>query len=151
MTKPEEAAACFESGFSCSQAVFSTFATELGMDRDLALGAAGAFGAGMAGRAETCGAVSGALMVLGMKHAKRDPKDDPAREKTYALADEFIRRFEHRHGSIMCRSLVGYDLRIPEEYAAAQEIGAFAGTCPNLVREAAQILEELEQEQADSR
>lgn len=143
LSRAEVAAAYFKSGFSCSQAVFSAFAVELGMDEALALGAAGAFGGGLAGRAETCGAVTGALMVLGLKYGKRQPEDNPAKEKTYAAAGEFIRRFEARHGSILCRDLLGYNMSIPEEYAAAREAGAFRAACPGLVREAALILEDL--------
>jgi C_GCAxxG_C_C family probable redox protein len=143
MNRSKQALEYFTSGFSCSQAVFSAFAEELGVDRDTALGAAGAFGGGMAGRAETCGAVTGALMVLGLKYGKRQPEDNAAKEKTYALAGEFIQRFESHRGSILCRSLVGYDLRLPDEYAAAKEAGAFRATCPELVREAALILDEL--------
>jgi C_GCAxxG_C_C family probable redox protein len=143
MKQSNEAVECFTSGFSCSQAVFSTFAEKMGMDRQMALGVAGAFGGGMVGRGETCGVVTGALMVLGLKYAKRQPGDNAAKEHTYALAEEFIHRFESQRGSIICRSLVGYDLSIPAEHAAAKDSGIFRETCPELVREAVLILEDI--------
>ena len=65
--KVEKAAAYFENGFCCSQAVFTTFATEYGMDEALALKIATQFGGG-ARKGEMCGSVSGALMALGLKY-----------------------------------------------------------------------------------
>ena len=69
MSKAEVAVDCFEEGFNCSQAVVSAFAPELGLDRETALRVAAAFGGGMGRTGETCGAVSGALMVIGMQLA----------------------------------------------------------------------------------
>jgi C_GCAxxG_C_C family probable redox protein len=143
MTKSEQAAGCFQSGFSCSQAVFSPFAAEWGMDQETALAIGGAFGGGIARRGETCGAVSGALMALGLKYGKRRPEDDAAKAETTALAQEFIRRFEDQFGTIQCKTLVGYDLSDPAEAAAGHQAGAFTRTCPGLVLRAAEILEEL--------
>ena len=66
MSIADQAIACFDDGFSCSQAVFSVFAPQLGLDRVAALKVAGAFGGGMGRMGETCGAVPGALMVSGL-------------------------------------------------------------------------------------
>jgi C_GCAxxG_C_C family probable redox protein len=142
-TMADRAADCFSSGFSCSQAVFSTFAKSYGMDEETSLRVAGAFGAGMAGRAEACGAVTGAFLALGLKYGKKHPEDNAAREKTYQLAADFVRRFEEKRGSIVCRKLTGYDISRPEEYQAAKQAGVFKEVCPQLVREAASILEEI--------
>jgi C_GCAxxG_C_C family probable redox protein len=139
----DQALDCFRSGFSCSQAVFSTYAESLGVDRTTALKTAGAFGAGIAGRAEMCGAVSGALMAIGLKHGKSEPKDNTSRDHTYVLANEFLSRFNNLHGSILCRELVGYDLSQPDQYQAARQAGAFKETCPQLVRQAGLLLEEI--------
>ena len=86
--RAEEAVACFKSDFSCSQAVFSVYAEQLGLDKQVALKISCAFGGGMARMAETCGAVTGALMVIGLKHGKARPDDNDARDRTYALAGE---------------------------------------------------------------
>jgi C_GCAxxG_C_C family probable redox protein len=143
MTKTNQTVTCFNEGFSCSQAVFSTYAVELGMERATALRTAGAFGGGIAGRGETCGAVTGALMALGLKYGKSDPGDQAARDKTYALAHEFIERFEAKHGSILCSTLTGCDMTNAAQKQAASESGIFKTLCPELVRTAAQILEEI--------
>ena len=139
----EEAVACFQGGFNCAQAVLSAFVPELGLARELALRVAGALGGGMARSGATCGAVTGALMAIGLKYGKCRPGDDAARERAYALAGEFLRRFQAGHGSTLCRELLGHDLSTPAGREAAQEAGLYETLCPQLVRDAAEIVEEL--------
>lgn len=115
----------------------------MGLDRERALKVAGAFGGGMARMGETCGAVTGALMVIGLKYGNTKTGDDGARERTYELVEEFVTRFKSRHGSIVCRELLGYDLSNPEERTAARKKGLFTTLCPKLVRDATKILEEI--------
>ena len=67
MNHAQKARDLFLSGCSCSQAVFAAFADDFGMDQDTALRLASSFGGGMGGMRETCGAVSGMLMVAGLK------------------------------------------------------------------------------------
>lgn len=138
-----EALALFERGFNCAQAVCAACAAPLGLKEPVALRAAQAFGGGIAHRGETCGALSGALIVLGLKYGKVEALDDSARDATYAKARELFRRFEALHGSSVCRELIGFDLSDPEQYAEAKEAGVFKSTCPRLVRDAAEILGEL--------
>ena len=115
----------------------------MGLDRELALKVAGTFGGGMARMGETCGAVTGAFMTIGLKYGKATAKDDAARDKTYDLVKEFVTKFQSRQGSIVCRELLGYDLSNPEGRKAAYEKGIFDTLCPQLVRDAAEILEEI--------
>ncbi|MCX5867616.1 MAG: C-GCAxxG-C-C family protein [Proteobacteria bacterium] len=138
-----QAVARFQEGFSCSQAVFSVFAEKFGLDREIALKVAGAFGGGMARMGETCGAVTGALMVIGLKHGKFRVEDEEARERTYKLVGEFVKRFKAANGSTVCKELLGFNLSVPEEARAAKEKGLFKTICPRLVRDAAEILEEM--------
>ena len=85
----------FSEGFSCSQSVLAAFAPELGLDADAALRVSAAFGGGMGRTGGTCGAVTGALMALGLKYGAT-VADPVAKERTYALTREFIARFEAR-------------------------------------------------------
>jgi len=142
-SKVEEAAAYFEQGFSCSQAVFATYAGSLGLKPEIALPIADAFGAGMGGMAETCGAVTGAFMVIGLKYGRVHPEDAEAKEKTRRLIKEFVRRFKNRHGSITCKTLLDVDISTDEGMKAAREKGLFDTHCPKFVRDAAEILEKL--------
>jgi C_GCAxxG_C_C family probable redox protein len=108
----------FSQGFSCSQSVFSAFAAQFGIAEDLALKIASPFGGGVARQGEVCGAVTGALMVIALKHGTITPEN---KEEIYKISQEFIHRFEEKHGSIVCRKLVGFDISISEEFQKARE------------------------------
>jgi len=133
----------FEDGFNCAQAVFSAFSVKDGVPEELALKAAAAFGAGIARRAEACGAVTGALMAIGLRYGATDAGDQTSKEKTYALAQEIMRRFESLHGSIECRKLLGIDLSTPEGMAEAKKKKVHSTVCPAFVRDAARLVVEL--------
>ena len=148
MSNVDLAVACFKEGYNCSQAVFSTYAPTLGpalgLDRETALRVAAPFGGGMGRTGETCGAASGALMVMGLRYGQATAEDKDAKEKTYKLAAEFLSRFAARNdGCVKCRELLGYDVGDPEDRQAAREQGLFETRCPKFVRDAAEIVEQL--------
>ena len=139
----ERAVSTFDEGFNCSQSVFTAWAEELGLDRETALRVATAFGGGMGHRGDTCGAVTGAFMAIGLKHGRLRADDEETRDLAYALVNRFVEEFEWRHGSVVCRELLGCDISTPEgmEHASRNNL---AGTrCPNFVRDAAEILKDL--------
>lgn len=70
-----------------------------------------------------------------------DPGDNAATEKTRALVLDFIVDFTQRHGSINCIELLGYDLSDPGRYEKTRSGGLFFTKCPELVLDAACILE----------
>jgi C_GCAxxG_C_C family probable redox protein len=143
MSRSDDAALSFMSRFTCSAAVFSTFSEELGLDSETAKKIACGFGAGVSKTGNMCGAVSGAIMVIGLKYGKSRAGDDDATEKTRALTREFLREFSARNGSINCTELLGYNLRIPEDYEKAAASGIFRTACPGYVRDAVEILEKI--------
>jgi C_GCAxxG_C_C family probable redox protein len=108
----------FADGFNCSQAVFSAFADDFGLDEDTALKVASGFGGGMGRMAETCGAITGAMMVLGLKFGSASP-DWKTKELVYEKVREFADCFKARNGSLLCRDLLGCDVSTPEGYQAA--------------------------------
>jgi C_GCAxxG_C_C family probable redox protein len=142
MNQIHQAVSCFQEGFSCSQAVFSTYAPRFGLDHEMAFRVAGAFGSGM-GTGETCGAVTGAFLVIGLMHGKTKADDDKAREKTFALVKEFVAGFKARNKSILCRELLGCDVSTPGGMRAASEQGLFATLCPKFVKDTAEIIEQI--------
>lgn len=97
----------------------------------------------MARTGETCGAVTGAMMVIGLRHAKVRPDDDASRELAYALAQEFMDAFRQRNRFLLCRELLGVDVSTPEGMKEVREKDLFATVCPEFVRDAAEIVEEL--------
>lgn len=142
MDRAEQAIEIFKAGFNCSQAVLAAVAEDLGLEYTKALAVAAGFGGGMR-MAGPCGAVSGACMAIGLKYGKTTPEDDPARDKTYALVQEFASRFRALHHSVFCRDLIGCDMSTPEGYAEAKEKRVFLDICPRLVADAVKILEEV--------
>jgi C_GCAxxG_C_C family probable redox protein len=143
MQRIEAAVASFQSGFSCSQAVLAAYADLFGMDRETAVRIAAGFGGGMGRMANTCGAVTGALMVLGLKYGATDATDRQAKEAVYERVREFSRRFAARHGSTVCRDLLGCDISTPAGVERARQGSLFTSACPKFVQSAAEILEEL--------
>jgi C_GCAxxG_C_C family probable redox protein len=125
---------------NCSQAVLTAFCEELGLERNLALKLAMGFGGGMGRAGLTCGAVTGAYMVIGLKQPQVTAE---TKEKVYCLVRDFSREFARIHGSTECRKLLGYDLSRPEEYAEAQAKGLFTTVCPRMVAGSIEILEKM--------
>ena len=97
----------------------------------------------MGSMGETCGAVTGAFMVVGLKHGMTKSGADEAREKTDAVVHEFVVRFKSRNGTIVCRELLGCDISTPEGLKTAERERHFKKLCPGFVQDAAEILEEI--------
>lgn len=143
MKKPESAVSLFGGGLSCSQAILSIYGEPFGLDSTTAIKVAGAFGGGMAQMGETCGAVTGAFMVIGLRFGMSKPEDFEAKQKTYDITREFVKRFKERRKSIVCRELLGCEIGNPEGMQTALDKGLFMNLCPELVRDAAIILEDI--------
>jgi C_GCAxxG_C_C family probable redox protein len=143
MSKSDCAVSFFRQGFSCSQAVAAAFAPDCGLDKETALRLSQGFGGGIARRADWCGALTGAILIIGLKHGRTRAEDAAARDKTYALVHELIARFTARHGQARCRDLLGCDLSTPEGQKKVDELKLHQSKCEAFVRDAAAILEEL--------
>ncbi|MBW2172825.1 MAG: C_GCAxxG_C_C family protein [Deltaproteobacteria bacterium] len=143
MTRVEHALSMFKEGFVCSQALLAAYGEQFGLKRETALKVAAAFGGGLCRMGETCGAVTGALMVIGLKYGNVKAKDKKAREKTYELAREFVRGFEDRNGTINCKRLLDCDISTPEGLSTAREKKLFQTVCPKYVQDAAEIVEQI--------
>ena len=139
----EQAVACFKEGFSCSQAILSSFAEGFGLDRNMALKLAGGFGGGMGRMALTCGAVTGAYMVIGLKHGATTAQDRQAKERTYQLVRAFNEKFKSRNQSVICKDLLGCDISTPTGFEEAGQRNLLTTVCPKLVQDAAEVLEEI--------
>lgn len=139
----EEAAKCFDEGFNCCQAVFSTYSEQLGLDRETALKISSPFGGGIARMGDTCGAVTGALMLIGLKEGKYLAEDDEAKDKCYRLSQEFIGRFKELYGSTICREILSCDLSTENGQKFAKEHNLTKTLCPGFVRDATRIVENL--------
>ena len=143
--KSEQAVEYFRNGLNCSQVVLSSYSEEFGLDCERASRIATGFGGGMR-MAETCGAVTGAFMVLGLKYGSSSAEDKEAKAKTYEKIVEYTRRFKARNGSVTCSQLLGCDISTPEGMKEAQDKSLFSSVCPRMVQDAVEILEEMIEE-----
>ena len=144
MNRVEKAQSMMQAGFNCSQAILSTYASELGLDLSTAKKIASAFGGGMARMGETCGAVTGAFMVIGLKHGFTSEEEQSQKDATYECVKEFVKRFEQRRGSIKCRELIECDISTPHGYQRAVDQKLFESICmKRVIRDASEILEEI--------
>jgi len=141
MNKSQIAVSCFNNGFNCSQAVFSAFSPELGIPETAAFKIACPFGAGMGRMQETCGAVTGAFMVIGLKHGKSNTDEERLKQLSYDLVNKFTEMFRERNKTIKCRDLIGMDISTREGLQKARDMGLFTSLCAKYVRDAVEIIE----------
>ena len=143
MNHADIAATVFSQGFSCSQAVLAAYAPECGLDRDTALKISAGFGGGMGRMGQTCGAVTGAYMAIGLKHGATSGQDQEAKKTTYRIVREFTEKFKARNGSVNCKELLGCDISTPEGFEEMKRKGLHGTVCTKMVRDACEILDEL--------
>lgn len=129
-----------EAGLSCSEAILVTYAGRFGLPRALAMRIAGGFGGGMGLMGETCGAVTAAFMVLGLRFGADSIEDIFSRQNTYLQVADFAERFKHSRGSLLCRELcVGHSMSTKAKAEALRKSGL-----PSLmIQTAAEILDDM--------
>lgn len=142
MKRSDTAAAFFKEGHDCAQSLLAAFDDVTGLGRDTALKLGSAFAGGMGKTGGTCGAVTGSIMVIGLRSGSADPKDKEAKEKTSSLVREFMERFKSLNKSTTCRELIGHDVQLlgslpPEVRKDVHK------QCAKCVRNAVEILEEM--------
>lgn len=135
--RSDRAVELFRKGFSCSQSVFAGYADLFGLDKDTALRIADGFGGGVARRQGICGAVSGAVMLLGLRYGRTVAEDTESHERTCSLANGLIESFIQKYGSTDCRDILGCD------WPTFKSKGLRTSVCEKCVKDAAQMVEEL--------
>ncbi|MCP4571545.1 MAG: C_GCAxxG_C_C family protein [bacterium] len=143
MTRVEQAVQMFVDGYSCAQSLAATYGPDHGLPRETALSLASPFAGGVSCTGGTCGGVAGALLVLGLAHGPRELSDEAGYDRIRSLTQEFLRRFRAREGSILCTDILGHDLTKPGVLERVQEQKLSLETCPQAVRTAAEILEDM--------
>lgn len=138
----EEIRGLFLQGIDCSQVVTGEFAHEMKLDQDQARKIASCFGGGMM-CGETCGAVTGALMVIGMVYGHSREGDQEQKDLMTAKTAEFKKLFLENYPSCMCRDLLGHDISKPGEMDRVLEKGLLAEFCPCVVEDVIRILEKM--------
>ena len=120
MGKAETAAKCFVN-YNCAQSVLAAYAEDYGLEKEKALQMAVGFGAGMGRLQETCGAVTGAIMVLGLASGFKESDGRDKASEVYPKVRSFVDEFTAREGTVKCRDLLGCDLLSEEGHRYYQE------------------------------
>ena len=132
----------FNGGFNCSQAVLASFADTTDLDESAALKLAAGFGGGIGCTGGTCGALTGAIMALGLCYGTADSGDKTTKLEVYRKVRRLTEEYKLRTGSTICRELIGFDMSTPEGQSISKAPGAF-DRCDDFVRIAAEILDEM--------
>jgi len=143
MSRSDGAITIFSKGFNCTQAVLSSFSEEFGLDRVTAYRVASAFGGGMGHMGDTCGSVTGAFMVIGLKYGLTVADGSQSHWEAFSAVQGFVEEFKSRNGSIVCRDLLGFDISDRAKFREAMKQGIPQKICPKLVRDAVEITEGL--------
>ncbi len=142
MSSADKAIVLQKEGFSCSQAVLTAFCDRFGIDKNQALRIASSFGGGMHLN-QTCGAVTGALMVIGLKYGRIKADDITAKMNNIEFVNQFAQKFKQRHKSISCTELLGCDISTADGMQKAKDLCLIKQLCPAYVKSACEILEEI--------
>ncbi len=147
MTRREMAMANFKKGYNCSQSIVLAFSDLLPIDEKLLLKMASSFGGGMGRLREVCGSVSGMFMVVGMLYGYDGPQTGQIKADHYARVQELAHRFEEKHGTIVCREMLGLSVHhdVPTPEARTKEYYK-KRPCAEIIGDAAEILEQYIEE-----
>jgi C_GCAxxG_C_C family probable redox protein len=144
MKKEDKAIEYFRNHFNCSQAVFTVFGTDYGLPENECLKVTCAFGGGMGRQQFTCGAVTGAMMALGLKYGKALNDTEEKKQLTYLKTRELFAEFNKLHGSTNCRELLcGLDLNSTEDHKKIMEQRLFDIKCEKYVTDSVMIIEKI--------
>lgn len=143
MERSEQAKELFLSGYNCAQSVVISFADDLKYSKELVQKMSAGFGGGMGKKQETCGAVTGAIMVLGLIKGETVNNNDELKSEAYGAVKEFSRQFIAEYNTTNCRDLVGCDLNTPEGAAKFKEDKIMETTCAGCVKKAVEIVESI--------
>lgn len=140
----EKATEKFQQKYGCASSVLYGFCQKWGLEEDLALRLSCGFGGGIARTQDICGAVSGGIMVLGLKYGRGANDDMQVTDEMYRKTREFIARFRERQGSHLCRELIGdCELATEEGQRFFKENNLHEKICSPCVQCAVHLVEEM--------
>ena len=142
-TKTQKAISNFRGGLNCAQAVVTAFADDMHFDNSLAVGLACGFGGGMGRLQKTCGAVTGAIMIMGIHICKMHTDNKERKEKTYALVQDFNRRFRAIHGTSDCIDLLKCDLKTVEGQQYIKDNNLHEVVCEKCIADSIKIFGDI--------
>jgi C_GCAxxG_C_C family probable redox protein len=143
-TKSKVAVVKFSEGYNCAQSVLYSFCDDLKFEKDIALKMVCGFGAGMARKQEVCGAITGGIVVIGLKYGRGENDDREATELTYKKTNMLMEQFAEKHGTVMCHKLIsGCDLSTEAGRKQFKEDNLLNIICKPCVLSVVEILENI--------
>ena len=130
-TRVEETIKRHNKGYNCAQAVACTYCDLVGVDEETMFKMTEALGLGMGGMQGTCGAVTGACVLAGMKASTGNMEQPNSKMNSYQLAREITSQFQEQNGSLICKELKGVDT------------GKGLRPCQECIRDAAGLVEQV--------
>lgn len=130
-TRVEETIKKHDKGYNCAQAVACTYCDLVGVDEETMFKMTEALGLGMGGMLGTCGAVSGACVLAGMKRSTGNLEKPDSKAESYKLSREILKQFAEQNQSVVCKELKGV------------ETGKVLRACPDCIKDAAAIAEKV--------
>jgi C_GCAxxG_C_C family probable redox protein len=144
MKRKNNALKYFRSKFNCSQSVLAVFGPEYGISENDCLKIACAFGGGMGRQQHTCGAVTGALMVLGLRYGKGLDDTEDRKEFTYLKTREFFSEFVKLNSYSTCLDLLnGLKMNDPADHQKIKDLKLFDIKCEKYLSDAVEIVERI--------
>jgi C_GCAxxG_C_C family probable redox protein len=140
--KQQQAVNTFKSNFNCAQSVLTTFSEDFGLDKETAFSLTSGFGGGMGMLQKTCGAVTGAYMVISLLNSTKFEDNDNRKKLSAEMIQRFYDEFVKINGTTNCSKLMNCDLKTEEGYKFASDNNLFETVCAKCVADAVQILEE---------
>lgn len=149
MSRREQAINYFKEGYNCSQAVVLAFKDVLKIDANELCKIASPFGGGISRMRETCGAVSGMVLVLGNLIGYDTPEMGEKKHELYKNTQEILKIFENKYGSLTCRRLLNLDIKHDDPKPSERDHSFFINRpCPELIGGAAELLESFLKERS---
>ncbi|MDR3194927.1 MAG: C-GCAxxG-C-C family protein [Tannerella sp.] len=130
----------FAQGFDCSQIVLANVAGNYGIDVETARKVSACFGGGM-WCAGCCGALTGAMMAVGLKYGHDTPGAADKKDRTLTVMGQLRKKFVEKYRSTECRDILGHDLSIPEEMQQILDKGLIGSICPGVICDTVEILD----------
>jgi C_GCAxxG_C_C family probable redox protein len=143
ISSTDKAITNFRSGLNCAQSVLTAYTDDMHVDNNLAISIACGFGGGMGRLQETCGAVTGAFMVMGIYNCKKYSDNKDRKEKTYTMVQEFSMRFKEIHGTLDCKTLLKCDLKTEEGHQYMKDNRLSEVVCEKCIADSIRILDDL--------
>lgn len=137
MTKKEKALEYFREGYNCAQSVFLPFAGENKTNTQISSG----FGGGMGRMQKSCGALTGAYMVLGLRYGAPGCPDEESKLKVYSEIRSLNNEFVGLFGSDQCIDLLGEDMNSDEGKQRIKEKDLHTFVCEKCIEAVVSILE----------